>query len=78
MNVEIGTEAAQFPEKDYINGIFVAVWESYIARFTLAPFYYYRVYIIFVLFFVKKCRKNFCVLKLLSGLKHRHEKNKTY
>ncbi len=24
MNVEIGTEAAQFPEKDYINGIFVA------------------------------------------------------
>ncbi len=25
MNVEIGTEAAQFPEKDYINGIFVAV-----------------------------------------------------
>ncbi len=25
MNVEIGTEAAQFPERDYINGIFVAV-----------------------------------------------------
>jgi hypothetical protein len=25
MNVEIGTEAAQFPEKEYINGIFVAV-----------------------------------------------------
>ena len=25
MNVEIGTEAAQFPEKKYINGIFVAV-----------------------------------------------------
>jgi hypothetical protein len=24
-NVEIGTEAAQFPEKEYINGIFVAV-----------------------------------------------------
>jgi hypothetical protein len=30
MNVEIGTEAAQFPEKEYINGIFVAVW--YITR----------------------------------------------
>jgi hypothetical protein len=29
MNVEIGTEAAQFPEKEYINGIFVAVQESY-------------------------------------------------
>ena len=25
MNVEIGTEAGQFPEKEYINGIFVAV-----------------------------------------------------
>ncbi len=25
MNVEIGTEAAQFPEKEYINVIFVAV-----------------------------------------------------
>ncbi len=28
MNVEIGSEAPQFPEKDYINGIFVAVWEN--------------------------------------------------
>jgi hypothetical protein len=26
MNVEIGTEAAQFPEKEYITGIFVAEW----------------------------------------------------
>ncbi len=25
MNVEIVTEAAQFPEKEYINGIFLAV-----------------------------------------------------
>jgi hypothetical protein len=25
MNVEIGTETAQFPEKEYINGIFLAV-----------------------------------------------------
>ncbi len=25
MNVETGTVAAQFPEKEYINGIFVAV-----------------------------------------------------
>jgi hypothetical protein len=28
MNVEIGTEAAQFPEKEYLNGIFVAVYAS--------------------------------------------------
>jgi hypothetical protein len=27
MNVEIGTEAAHFPEKDYINGIFLAVYK---------------------------------------------------
>ncbi len=26
MNVEIGIEGAQFPEKEYINVIFVAVW----------------------------------------------------
>ena len=25
MNVEIGTEAAQFPEKEYISGFFLAV-----------------------------------------------------
>ncbi len=29
MNVEIGTAAAQFPEKEYINGIFLAVYVLY-------------------------------------------------
>jgi hypothetical protein len=29
MNVEIGTEAAQFPEKEYLNGIFVAVQDFF-------------------------------------------------
>ncbi len=29
MNVEIGAEAEQFPEKEYINGIAVAVWDSH-------------------------------------------------
>jgi hypothetical protein len=28
MNVEIGAEAALFPEKEYINGIAVAVWDA--------------------------------------------------
>ncbi len=28
MNVEIGAEATQFPEKEYINGIAVAVYIS--------------------------------------------------
>ncbi len=25
-HLKIGTEAAQFPQKEYINGIFIAVW----------------------------------------------------
>jgi hypothetical protein len=29
MNVEIGAEAAQFPEKEYINGIFVAMHNTF-------------------------------------------------
>ncbi len=28
MNVEIGAEAALFPEKEYISSIFVAVWTN--------------------------------------------------
>jgi hypothetical protein len=28
MNVEIGAEATQFPEKEYINRIAVAVWNN--------------------------------------------------
>jgi hypothetical protein len=28
MNVDIGTEAAQFPAKEYIKGIFLAVQQS--------------------------------------------------
>jgi hypothetical protein len=39
MNVEIGTEAAQFPEKDYINGIFVAVYSVGHPIFPSAFFY---------------------------------------
>jgi hypothetical protein len=28
MNVEIGAEVALFPEKEYISGIFLAVWSG--------------------------------------------------
>ncbi len=28
MNVETGTEAGQFPEKEYINVIFLAAWRA--------------------------------------------------
>ncbi len=30
MNVEIETEAAQIPEKEDINGVFVAVWSMHV------------------------------------------------
>jgi hypothetical protein len=33
MNVEIGTEAAQFPEKECISGIFLAVHILYMFSF---------------------------------------------
>ncbi len=35
MNVEIGAEAALFPEKEYRNGIFVAVYGSPSSYFPL-------------------------------------------
>jgi hypothetical protein len=40
MNVEIGAEAAQFPEKEYINGIAVAVHDSKITRFSSLSVFY--------------------------------------
>jgi hypothetical protein len=51
MNVEIGTEAAQFPEKEYIKGIFVAVWvtalyfhtQPMLLRLLFEQPWYYRV-----------------------------------
>ncbi len=38
MNVEIGTEAAQFPISEYINGIFVAMYN--VQRLQLRPSLY--------------------------------------
>jgi hypothetical protein len=35
MNVEIGAEAAQFPEKEYINGIAVAVFTTDVKLFEI-------------------------------------------
>jgi hypothetical protein len=32
MNVEIGAEAALFPEKEYIKGIFFAVYDKWLSR----------------------------------------------
>jgi hypothetical protein len=40
MNVEIGTEAAQCPEKEYISGNFLAVW----GRENGLPFFYSVIY----------------------------------
>ncbi len=33
MNVKIGTEAAQFPEKEYINVIFIAVYAAILTSY---------------------------------------------
>jgi hypothetical protein len=38
MNMEIGTKAAQFPEKEFINGIFFAVQQA-TSRWTEARLY---------------------------------------
>ncbi len=38
MNVEIGTESVQFPEKEYITGIFVAVQDNDKKTFSLVLF----------------------------------------
>ncbi len=52
MNVEIGTEAAQFPEKEYTNGIFVAEYFSeasipisppfFLLPHSISPFSYFH------------------------------------
>jgi hypothetical protein len=42
MNVEIGTEAAQFPEKKYISGIFFAVWQAIPFRFIFSSVFNFR------------------------------------
>ena len=39
MNVEIGAEAALIPEKEYISGIFVAVFDPIISRKYLLNFF---------------------------------------
>ncbi len=38
MNVEIWTQATQFPEKEYINGIFLAVHGLHICTRFYCPF----------------------------------------
>jgi hypothetical protein len=40
MNVEIGAEAAQFPEKEYIIGIAVAVSTGHLSLLSEDSFYY--------------------------------------
>jgi hypothetical protein len=43
MNVDIGTEAARFPEKEYISGIFLAVYiHRAIPNIVESPFYLFQ------------------------------------
>jgi hypothetical protein len=46
MNVEIGAEAAQFPEKEYINGIAVAVYSSHEQKSYFWLLAHFRQYIV--------------------------------
>ncbi len=41
MNVEIGAEAALFPEKEYVNGVAVAVWQLQGGCRTALPFRFF-------------------------------------
>jgi hypothetical protein len=54
MNVEIGAEAAQFPEKEYINGIVVAVYALALVPLTVNYF--------------KSCSMQHCATLNLSAL----------
>ncbi len=45
MNVEIGTEAVQFPKKEYINGSFVAVHSAHTHRGQNTPKHMYNMQI---------------------------------
>ncbi len=58
MNVEIGTEAAQFPEKEYISGIFLAVQS---------------VMLVFSTFLVKYCPSNLLTGSTAEGLVQRED-----
>ena len=61
MNVEIGTEAAQFPKKEYINWIFVAVQQDSQAIFLLSRHKFQE--IILAIF----CIKNYHILKVCDS-----------
>jgi hypothetical protein len=58
MNVETGTEAAQFPEKEYINGIFVAVQPIYGERYKKLKILQSGLSVVtLVLYLVMHCKK---------------------
>jgi hypothetical protein len=59
MNVEIGTEATQFPEKEYINRISVAVKPIYGEGYKKLKILQYGLsVVILVLYLVMHCKEN--------------------
>ncbi len=44
MNVEIGTETAQFPEKECISGISVAVWYLVLAWYLVLGTFCFQIF----------------------------------
>jgi hypothetical protein len=65
MNAEIGAEAMLFPEKEYISGIFVAVWHSRKANPSLSYFDCFNCKNQFLIHLTLK--KNICDELIASG-----------
>ncbi len=49
MNVEIGAEAALFPEKEYISGIFVAVFRKFVILLSAIDILTFRSYFFMII-----------------------------
>jgi hypothetical protein len=65
MNVEIGAEAALFPEKEYISGIFVAVQYESLPQIS-GTFLFFAPDIFHILFLFLQCWARLSALKVLK------------
>jgi hypothetical protein len=60
MNVEIGTEAALFPEKEYISGIFAAVLSALLVHLSILLIFSYDSPVTIVRLFDYRISANKC------------------
>ncbi len=57
MNVELGTEAAQFPEKEYINGIFLTVYPAENSILPCSPLHFMLLAVQFTVYTVDRTER---------------------